>query len=118
MAEENKIGTIRIADSVVISIAGIAALEAEGVYRLAGNGNLTRDMVAKLGKKKLSGCVSAELNGRSVQVSVALEMEYGNSIKKVSEDVQSRIKQSIESMTGLEVTAVNVEVVGIKVKDE
>ena len=116
MEEEKSIGTIQIADSVVASIAGIAALEAEGVSRLAGN--ITKDQVAKAGKKKLSGAVACEIIEKTVSVRIALLMEYGSSLKKVSAEVQSKVKQAIENMTGLSVTSVGVRVLGIVVSDK
>ena len=50
--EEEKIGKISIADGVVASIAGIAAIEVEGVSKLTGN--ISKELVAKLGKKNLA----------------------------------------------------------------
>lgn len=114
--EKTDIGNVSIADDVVASIAGIATLEAEGVYKLAGN--ITREIVGKLGKKYLSNGVSIEILDGVVIVNVALEIEYGYSIKKVSEDVQVKVKQAIENMTGLSVKVVNVVVSSIKLDKE
>lgn len=103
---------IRIADDVVASIAGIAALEVQGVSRLTGN--MSKDLVSKLGKKNLANGVKTVINGADVAVDVSLELEYGNSVKKVSEEVQLKVAQAIENMTGLHVTQVNVKVSSIK----
>lgn len=110
--EEKKIGNISIADDVVASIAGIAALEAKGVSKL--NGNITKDLVSKLGKKNLANGVKVEIANGSVDVLLSIEIEYGNSIRSVSEEVQSKVKQAIETMTGLKVNVVNVSVSSIK----
>lgn len=110
--EEKKIGNISIADDVVASIAGIAALEAKGVSKL--NGNITKDLVSKLGKKNLANGVKVEIVNGSVDVLLSIEIEYGNSIRSVSEEVQSKVKQAIETMTGLKVNVVNVSVSSIK----
>ena len=48
-------------------------------------------------------------------IDLALEMKYGYSIPKVSEQVQERVKSAIESMTGLNVERVNVRIVGVAV---
>lgn len=103
---------IRIADDVVASIAGIAALEVEGVSRLTGN--MSKDLVSKLGKKNLANGVKVLIDDGNVNVDVSLELEYGNSVKKVSEEVQVKVAQAIESMTGLQVKQVNVMVSSIK----
>ena len=110
--KEAKIGRISIADDVVATIAGIAAMEVKGVAKLSGN--ISKELVAKLGKKNLSNGVKIEITEAGVNVDISLELEYGNSIKKVSEAVQAKVKQSIESMTGLTVKIVNVVVSGIK----
>ena len=112
--EEEKIGKISIADGVVASIAGIAAIEVEGVSKLTGN--ISKELVAKLGKKNLANGVKVEITDGNVVVDVSLEVEYGTSIKKVSEGVQE--KQAIENMTGLHVRVVNVVVSGIKMNKE
>ena len=114
--EEEKIGKISIADGVVASIAGIAAIEVEGVSKLTGN--ISKELVAKLGKKNLANGVKVEIADGNVSVDVSLEVEYGTSIKKVSEGVQEKVKQAIENMTGLHVRVVNVVVSGIKMTKE
>lgn len=113
---ENKIGKVSIADDVVTSIAGIAAIEVKGVSKLTGN--ISKELVAKLGKKNLSKGVKVDIIEGTVDVDLSLELEYGNSIKTVSENVQIKVKQAIESMTGLAVGFVNVVVSGIKLEKE
>lgn len=108
------IGNISIADDVVASIAGIAATEVKGVSKL--NGNISKELIGKLGKKNLANGVKIEIENGNVSCDISLEMEYGNSIKKVSEEVQAKVKQSIENMTGLKVSVVNVVVSGIKLE--
>ncbi|MCM1288406.1 MAG: Asp23/Gls24 family envelope stress response protein [Clostridium sp.] len=113
---ENKIGKVSIADDVVASIAGIAAIEVKGVSKLTGN--ISKELVAKLGKKNLAKGVKVDIVEGTVDVDLSLELEYGNSIKTVSENVQIKVKQAIESMTGLTVGSVNVVVSGIKLEKE
>ena len=103
---ENTIGTVQIADDVVAIIAGIAATEVEGVSSMAGN--LTRELIAKLGVKNLSKGVKVEVTESEVAVEVALNIEYGFSVPAVSEKVQEKVKTAIENMTGLTVSEVNV----------
>ena len=114
IAKENKIGKISIADGVVASIAGIAAIEVEGVSKLTGN--ISNELVAKLGKKNLANGVKIEIENGIVVAYLSLELEYGYSIKKVSEAVQAKVKQSVENMTGLKVAVVNVVISGIKLE--
>ena len=107
-------GDIKISDSVVASIAGLAASEIDGVYSLSGN--LTNEIVAKFGIKNNSKGVKLEINQGSVIADIYVNVVYGFSIPDVSAKVQEKVKQAIESMTGLTVVGVNVRVVGITVK--
>lgn len=110
--DTKKFGNIRIADDVVASIAGIAAIEVEGVSKLSGN--ISKELVGKLGKKNLANGVKIAIADGQVSVDISLELEYGNSIQTVSENVQNKVKQAVETMTGLKVSVVNVVVSGIK----
>ncbi len=110
--KEEKIGRISIADGVVASIAGIAAIEVEGVSKLTGN--ISKELVSKLGKKNLANGVKIDIDNGLVSVDISVEIDYGTSIKKVSEEIQHKVKQSVETMTGLTVKVVNVVVSGIR----
>lgn len=110
---ENKsfIGDVKISDSVVASIAGVAASEVEGVDSLAGN--LTNEIVAKFGIKNNSKGIKISIVSKKVNADIYVNVRYGFSIPEVSENVQDRVKSAIESMTGLKVSNVNVRIVGI-----
>ena len=114
--ESGKYGEMQISDEVVAIIAGLAATEVEGVAKMAGN--ITNELVSKLGMKNLSKGVKVQVNPESVSVDLALELEYGYSIMKVSEVVQDKVKAAIESMTGLTVEEVNVRIAGVALENE
>ena len=109
---EAKIGNISIADGVVASIAGIAAIEVDGVSKLTGN--ISKELVSKLGKKNLANGVKVDIVDGVVNADISVEIKYGTAIKKVSEEIQVKVKQAIGNMTGLTVGVVNVVVSGIK----
>lgn len=106
-----KIGDVQIADEVVAIIAGLAATEVEGVVSM--NGNITNELVGKLGMKNLSKGVKVTFAPDSVSVHLALTLEYGYSIPKTSKQVQERVKLAIETMTGLTVAEVNIRIAGV-----
>lgn len=108
------IGEVRIADHVVAVIAGMAATEVEGVSSMAGN--ITNELVGKLGMKNLSKGVKITVKEGIVNVDLALNLVYGKSIPTVSEKVQERVKYTIENMTGLTVEAVNIRIAGVSMK--
>ena len=109
--ENVNIGEVKVADEVVAIIAGLAATEVEGVDSLGGN--ITSEIVSKLGMKNLSKGVRVEVLSGIVNVDVALNSAYGYSIPEVSAKVQERVKSAIENMTGLEVSIVNVRIASV-----
>ena len=110
------IGEVQIADEVVAIIAGLAATEVNGVASMAGN--ITNELVSKLGMKNLSRGVKIEVADGKVGVELAINMEYGYSIPEVTGTVQDKVKSAIETMTGLEVAEVNIRVAGVNLEDE
>lgn len=110
--EEGLLGQVHIADEVLAIIAGLAAEEVEGVSKLTGN--LSNELASKLGKKNPAKGVKVELLPGEVKVELSLEILYDYSIPKVSASVQDKVKQAIETMTGLTVTEVNIRIVGVK----
>ena len=107
---------VKIADEVVAIIAGLAAMEVEGVASMAGNA--TRELISKLGMKSLSKGVKVDVLDGIVTVSLTLNLLYGYGIKDISVKVQEKVKSSIENMTGLEVADVNIRGAGVKVPEE
>ena len=114
-SDEN-LGEVKIADEVVAIIAGLAAMEVEGVSSMAGNA--TRELIAKLGMKSLSKGVKVDVLDGIVTVTLALNMSSGYSIKDITANVQEKVKAAIENMTGLEVADVNIRVAGVDVPEE
>ena len=113
---ENSIGDVRIADEVIATIIGLATTEVEGVSSMAGN--ITNELVSKLGMKNLSKGVKVEVTAQNVAVDMALTMKYGYSIPETSKTVQEKVKAAIENMTGLNVTEVNVRIAGVNINQE
>ncbi|MBE5905277.1 MAG: Asp23/Gls24 family envelope stress response protein [Lachnospiraceae bacterium] len=114
--KEDDMGEITVAEEVVAIIAGIASTEVEGVSSMSGN--ITNEIVAKLGMKNLSKGVKVEMNGNNVNVLVSIIVDYQANVPEVSRRVQERVKTSIENMTGLNVAEVNVKIAGIDVSKD
>ena len=116
VVEEEKEFTseVKIAGDVIATIAGLAATEIEGIASMQGN--LTNELVGKLGMKNLTKGVTIEFDedGASVHVALAVIMKYGYSIPKVCKAVQDRVKSAIENMAGLKVLDVNINIVGVE----
>ena len=114
--ERRSKGEIKIADEVVAIIAALAATEVEGVASMAGN--ITNELIGKLGMKNLSKGVKVDVLEGIVTVSLALNLKYNYSIVEVSARVQEKVKNAIENMTGLEVADVNIKVAGVEMESQ
>ena len=109
-------GEVKIADEVVAIIAALAATEVEGVASMAGN--ITNELISRLGMKNLSKGVKVDVLEGVVTESLALNMKYNYSIMDVSAKVQEKVKSAVENMTGLEVADVNVKVAGVEMESQ
>ena len=114
--DDSSMGEVKIADEVVGIIAAIAATEVEGVASMAGN--ITNELISRLGMKNLSKGVKVDVLEGVVTVSLALNMKYNYSIMDVSAKVQEKVKSAVENMTGLEVADVNVKVAGVEMESQ
>ena len=110
--KSDQVGDVRVADEVVAIIAGLATTEVEGVSSMAGN--ITNEIVSKLGMKNLSKGILVEVMENEVKVDVAINISYGYSIPEVSSKVQDKVKTAIENMTGLNVAVVNVRIASVE----
>ena len=109
--EKEEIGKVIISDEVFSLIAGLAAMEVEGVNSMAGN--ITRELVAKLAMKNLAKGVKVEVQDENVTVYMSLNIDFGYNIPQVSAKVQERVKASVENMTGFHVETVNIKIAGV-----
>ena len=109
-------GEVRIEFEVVAIIAGLAATEVDGVDSMAGN--ITNELVGKLGMKNLSKGVKVDVTEEHVSVDLSLNIKYGYNIPDVSERVQDRVKSAIENMTGLTVLDVNIRIAGVNINEQ
>lgn len=113
---DSSMGEVKIADEVVAIIAALAATEVEGVASMAGN--ITNELVSKLGMKNLSKGVKVDVLEGVVTVSLTLILKYNYSIMDISAKVQEKVKTAVENMTGLDVADVNIKVAGVEMESQ
>ena len=111
--EDEKFGTVKIADDVVAMIAALAATEVDGVAAMAGN--MTNELLSRVGVRSLNKGARFLVPNKKVKVELAITMEYGYNIPATCQRVQNKVKSAIENMTGLEVLDVNIRIAGINV---
>ena len=109
-------GTVKIANDVVAMIAGLAATEVDGVGAMVGN--ITNELMGKVGMKKQTKGVKVGILDGNVSVELAVTMEYGFNIPTTCNKVQEKVKNAIEATTGFKVSDVNIRIVGIKMASE
>lgn len=109
-------GSVRISNDVVAVIAGVAATEIKGVIGMSGG--ITGGITELLGMKNLSKGVKVEVGEKEASIDIFLVVEYGSNIATVAQEVQKNVKQTVETMTGLDVVTVNVNVQGVSVPKE
>ena len=115
---EEKNDGIKIANDVVAVIAGVAISEVPGVASMSGGfaGGITEVLS---GKKNLSKGIKVDADEKDVKIDVNIIVEYGSRIPDIAFEIQNIVKKSVENMTGLKVSEVNVHVQGVKTeKDE
>ena len=80
-------------------------------------GNITNELVSKLGMKNLSKGVKVTVLEGVVTVDLTLNIDFGKNILDVSRKVQDKVKTSIENMTGLEVADVNIHIASVDMEE-
>ena len=110
--EINEAEGIKISNDVIAVIAGVAASEVQGVASMAGGlaGGITE---ALKGKKNLAKGIKVEATDTEAKIDVNIIVEYGSRIPDIAYEIQNRVKTSVEGMTGLKVSEVNVHVQGV-----
>lgn len=116
LQENEEIGSVKIADDVVAMIAALAATEVEGVAALSGN--MTNEFLSRVGVRNAAKGTRVEVIQKKVKVDLAITIEYGFNIPATCQRVQTKVKNAVENMTGLEVTDVNIHIAGINVAKE
>jgi len=106
-----ELGSIKIADEVVAIISGLAATEVEGVAGMSGG--LVGGIADILGKRNLTKGVKVDVGEKQTTVDLFVIVRFGARIPDVAWSIQESVKRAVESMTGLEVTKVNVHVQGV-----
>ncbi len=108
---------LRIADEVVAVIAGKAVSEIKGVYEMSGGfaGGISEVLS---GKKNLAKGIKVVVTEKDAKIDVNIIVEYGVRIPEIAFEIQTKVKKSVETMTGLKVTEVNVHVQGVNTNTE
>lgn len=109
-------GNVEYSPDVIATIAGIAALKVEGIAGMSGG--ITDGIVEILGFKNFKKGVKAEISNMEAVIHLTVAVKYDTVIQDVCARAQAEVKDAVETMTGLNVTAVNITVQGISFDDD
>ena len=109
--DNSDLGEVQISNDVLAVISAMAAMEVDGVVAMAGN--ITAELVSKLGMKKLSKGVRVDVVDNTVMVDLSIILRINENIVTISKKVQDKVKTTVENMTGMVVANVNVNIASV-----
>ena len=107
--ENNNFGQVKISNDVIATIAGLAALEVEGVETIT---TFTDKLL------KNNNGVKIQIEEEDVNLDIMVMIDFGISIPDIALKIQENVKNTVETMTGLKVSQVNIHIQGISFKKE
>lgn len=116
MPEQTTEGNVKIANDVVATIAGLAALEIDGISAMSGG--ISEGFAKKLSGKQIQRGVSVEVGQLETAIDLRVFVMYGSIIHEVCRNLQSHVRDTVQSLTGLKVVEVNVQVDGVVFEQE
>ncbi len=115
-AKDADVGKVNISNDVVGSIAGIATAEIDGIYGMSGS--VASGIAEKLGAKKSpSKGVKVDIKPGGAVIDLYVIVEFGMRIPELAWNVQQNVKNSVETMTGIDVARVNVHFDGLHINE-
>ncbi|WP_128895002.1 Asp23/Gls24 family envelope stress response protein [Longirhabdus pacifica] len=111
-----KTGNVKISEDVVSTIAGLAAVETEGVNGMSGG--ISEGWAKRLSGKNAQKGVHVEVGEIETAIDLRVIVNYGVKIQEVCTDLQANVKDAVSNMTGLKVVEVNVKVEGVAFEED
>lgn len=115
VSERIETGNLKISEDVVASIATIAAKEVEGVADLS---TAPANLKGIFKSKPVKTSVEVDLNDGVAIIDIYLKIKYGAKVQPVSSEIQKKVKDSVQNMTGIAVSKVNIHISGISIEDK
>lgn len=107
-------GEVFVSDDVLATIAGIATTECYGLVGMAKKDAF--DSLSELLKRdSLVKGVKVHTENDEIIIDLHIIVEFGTNISTVAENIVSKVKYTVESMTGLKVKKININVQGVRI---
>ncbi len=110
----NNLGEIFISDDVLANIAGLATIECYGLVGMASK-NAKDGLVELLRRDNLNKGVKITTEGEDIIVDLFVIVKFGTRISTVADNIISKVKYTLESITGLKVKKVNLNIQGVRI---
>ena len=108
-------GTVKISEEVVSTVASIAVTKIEGVSSM--NGSIAGGLAELFGgKKSATKGIKVDIDGTNVYIDIHISVVYGYKIPEIAWQIQEKVKESVEDITGLNVEKVKIHVDGISME--
>jgi len=107
-------GEVYITDDVLATISGLAATECYGLVGMASK-NAKDGLVELLKRENLAKGVKVTTEGEEIIVDLYIVVEFGTKISTIADNIISKVKYTVENLTGLKVKKVNINVQGVRV---
>ena len=114
--DDHETGTVIINDHVICTIAGLAAMEVDGIASMKGD--LVANQITRSAMNNLSKCVRIHVEDNVLSVQLVLNIKYGYNLPETTRKVQEKVKDTLENMTGLKVAGVNISISDVKIEKE
>lgn len=111
LSAARKGGVIHISEEVIVSIAAMAVMEAEGVYGVGANPS--PEVSDRLGKRSLGRSIRLTCEEDVVTIACDVTLLFGYSVIEVAKKIQEQVTTAVASMTGCKVQGVDVNICGI-----
>lgn len=108
----NNKGELTISDDAISTIVAIAAKEIEGVASLKHN--LSEQLAGLFSKGGYRKGIKVEADERGISLDVQVKVAYGVNVPDLAIKIQENIKSAVEAMIDIEVSSVNVHVIGVE----
>jgi uncharacterized alkaline shock family protein YloU len=110
---ETKLGNVEISEDVIATISGAAAIECYGLVGMASR-KISDGVSGLLKRENLSKGVNVTVQEEDLIIDLNIIVGYGIKISEVASNVMDRVRYTVETMTGLKVAEVNVNVQGVR----
>ncbi|NLP36750.1 MAG: Asp23/Gls24 family envelope stress response protein [Firmicutes bacterium] len=112
------LGEVIISEELIATLAGVAAIECYGLVGMAARAKIKDGIAELLGRDNLSRGVEVNQDEEHLIIDLYIIVSYGTKITEVATNVQEKVKYTLERLTGLNVSQVNVHVQGVRVADK